>query len=162
MHWARKGSQESTSPFRTFQKKGKSCSRGARRFVRDREVTEANADADTVLAAERWIIECNDANGGTVSFSTANVFVNQTNVAYRADVTLGLALGTNVEGDWSVTTASDTTNYAIADLVASVAASSTQPADVELDLTVTFENTNSSLLADGNYECVVTGTVTAN
>ncbi len=125
-------------------------------------LAEGNSDTDTVFAAQTWTIVCNGDSGGTATFSTANVFVHTVNASRRADVQLDLALGTTVEGDWAVTTASDTSDYSASDLTASVAAASSQPSDAELDLTVRFKNSNSSLLASGTYQVVVTGTLVAN
>ncbi len=124
--------------------------------------TEADTDTDTTFAVQTWTVTCNSDAGGMATFSTANVFVHTANASRRADVQLDLGLGTTVEGDWAIVQSTDTTDYDASDLVATVSASSSIPSDAELDLTVTFKNTNSSLLTAGTYSVTVTGTIAAN
>jgi len=125
-------------------------------------VLEGNSDSDTVFPVQTWTVTCNAANGGTVVFSASQPFVHDSDLSYKADVHLTLALGPVVEADWMLVTSSDTTNIAGGDATAAVSAVSSRAGGVELDVVVRFKNGNSSKLAAGTYSTVLTGTIAAN
>jgi len=127
-------------------------------------ITHDGEDTNQAFTAASWGIESNNAAGATVTFAVSDVFVHSVANSYKADVKLDLALSTSDSGSgWTVTTATDTTDYAAAtaDLAASVVASSTAAGDAALDLSVTFVSSDHSLLAAGDYAVTVTGTLTA-
>ena len=63
---------------------------------------------------------------------------------------------------WTVSTASDQTNYAGSDNVAAVQATSSQPGKATLALSVTFITNTYSTLLQGDYQIDVVGTIAAN
>ncbi len=128
-------------------------------------ITHDGGDANQAFTSQDWTIACNDPLGSTVQFGVSAPFTHTTDASYQADVKLDLALGT-VDGaaNWTVGTATDTTDHANAtpDPAAMVSASSTAAGDATLSLTVTFVQSDFSVLAAGDYAVTVTGTITAN
>jgi hypothetical protein len=118
---------------------------------------------DQVFSAQQWTASVNDVDGATVIFQTNQAFTHSTATAYKRDAKLDLAIASSdPTASWAVSTATDQTNYAGADGVAAVQASSTAPGDAAFDLTVTFITTDFSSLAAGDYTTTVTATLTAN
>ena len=127
-------------------------------------INHNQTDANQVFPAQSWVAQCNNSLGAVLNMSTATAFRNTVGATtYKRNAQLALALASSDAGSgWSVTTASDATNYAGADEVATVSARSTAPGDASFNLTVTFLDTDFSVLAAGTYTTVVTGTITAN
>lgn len=120
-------------------------------------------DDDQDFASEQWTVKGNKKNGVTVTFSTGSAFVNSTDSAYKNDATLLLAtVSTTGPGTWTLDTATDTTDYAGGDEVATVQASSDKPGRATFDLTCTCMVGSFWDMLEGDYDMTVTGTVTAN
>ena len=118
---------------------------------------------DQVFAAQNWQVQCNDNQGGTVMFSTNQAFRNTADGTYQRDARLDLSIASAAAfAQWAVTVASDQTNYAAADGVATVQARSNRRGDATFDLTVTFLTVQYDTLAEGAYQLTVTGTLTGN
>ena len=128
-------------------------------------ITHDGTDANQAFTSQSWTVECNDPDGGSVTLAVSAPFVHGTNTTYKADAKLALAISSSdSEASWSVTTAADQTDYANAtpDTDAQVVASSTAAGNVTFGLTVTFVQSDHSVLAAGTYSTTVTGTLTAN
>lgn len=120
-------------------------------------------DDDQAMPAEQWTVKGNKKNGVTVTFSTGSAFTNVTDSAYKNDATLLLATVSTIgPGVWTVDTATDTTNYAGSDEVATVQASSNKPGSATFNLTCTCMVGSFWDMLEGDYDMTVTGTVTAN
>lgn len=128
-------------------------------------ITHDTTDASQAFTAQAWTVNCNDPQGGSVSFAVSAPFVHTTVAAYKADVQLDLAISSSeAAASWTVTTASDVTDYSAGtpDNAAQVASSSTAAGDVSYALSVSFVQSDYSILAAGDYAVTVTGTLTAN
>ena len=127
-------------------------------------ITHDTTDANQVFAAQSWTVTQNASAGAAVTFSTNQAFTNATaNMKRNAKLDLAIATSDSAAG-WTVSVASNQTDYANAtpDEIATVSAASTAPGDAAFNLTVTFVDTDFSVLASGNYVTTVTGTITAN
>ncbi len=126
-------------------------------------LTHNQTSDNQAFPAQTWTVRGNTLAGVTVQFGTSTPFVHATNSDFKRDAKLDLALGT-VQGPavWTVTTASDTTNYGGNDNAAQVAAASNGVGRANFNLTVTFLTADYDSLAAGNYGLTVTGTVAAN
>ena len=125
-------------------------------------ITHDTTDANQAFPAQAWAVTQNGSVGANVTFSVSSAF---TNGASKRDVGLALAIGSSDSGSgWTVTTATDQTDYANAtpDETAIVSANATAAGNATFDLTVTFLDTNYSLLTTGAYSTTVTGTISAN
>jgi hypothetical protein len=126
-------------------------------------ITHSQADANQVFAAQRWTVAQNSAAGASLTFSTNQAFTHTVESTFKRNAKLDLVLFSSDTGsNWAVTTATDQTDYASLDGVATVAATADNPGDAALDLTVTFLETDFSALASGDYTTTVTGTITSN
>ena len=126
-------------------------------------VAHDQSDSNQAFAAQQWTASVNDVDGATVIFQTNQAFTHTVASSYKRNAKLDLAIASSDAGaNWSVSTATDQTNYAGADGVAAVQASSTAPGDAAFNLTVTFITTDFSSLAAGSYTTTVTATLTAN
>ena len=129
----------------------------------DVSLTHDQTDNDQSFPAQAWVVKGNTSAGVAVSFATATAFVHTVDSQFKRDATLGLALASNQgPAAWTISTASDSTDYANLDGVATVAASSDGVGSANFDLTVTFVTDGFGTFASGDYETTVTGTVTAN
>jgi hypothetical protein len=111
---------------------------------------------------QSWTIAGNSPAGVAVSFSTATPFVHATQNTFKADAKLTLAVGATSGGPFTITTATDTTNFATNDNVAAVVATSSGPVSGKLNLSVSFVSSDFGVLAAGTYRTTVTGTIAAN
>lgn len=119
--------------------------------------------ADQAFGAQAWDVRGNTASGVTVNFAVNSPFVNQTNNTFKRDARLSLAKGTTTgTANWTVTTATDQTNYTGSDNSATVTASSDGAGRANMLLTVTFVTGDIGSVLAGDYVTTVTGTVTAN
>jgi len=129
----------------------------------DAAITHDETNSNQSFPAQAWTVVGNSVSGVTVSFATATPFVHATDPSYKRDVQLGLAVGTSSgPGTWTVSQASDTTDYDNNDDVAAVTASSNGTSSATFNLAVSFITDVYGSFPAGNYETTVTGTVTAN
>lgn len=129
----------------------------------DATATHDESDNDLAFSPAAWTVSGNASAGVGVSFATATAFVHTVDSSFKRDAQLDLAVGTT-EGpaSWSVSTASDVTDYANSNEIATVTASSDGVGLANFDLTVTFITDTFGTFAAGDYSTTVTGTVTAN
>ena len=121
------------------------------------------SDNNQNFPVQTWTVKGNVATGVNVAFSTQTAFLNTTDNTSRRNVRLGLAVnGAQGPGDWTVTQATDTTNYLASDEVAQVTAASDGAGSANFDLSVSFVTEDFDLFTAGEYEVVVYGTVAAN
>lgn len=125
-------------------------------------LTHNATDANQVFTAQQWSVSQNNGTGANVTFSTNQAFTNGT---VKRNAKLDLAIASSEAGAaWALTTATDQTAYAATtpDEVATVAANATGPGNATFGLTVTFIDTDYSLLKSGSYSTTITGTIAAN
>ena len=129
----------------------------------DISITHDESDADQTFATQQWVVKGNELNGVSVSFATDQAFKHSTEPTYKRNVKLDLSVASSLgPATWSISQATDTTDYIGADEVATVAASSNGVGRATFDLAVTFITDSFGTFASGNYETTVTGTVTSN
>lgn len=125
-------------------------------------LTHDRTEADQTFAPERWTVTQNSSAGAIVTFTTEQAFTSTTSANVKRDARLDLALASSDSNSgWTVSAASDQTNYASASEVARVQAVSTAPGNAAFDLRVTFVTGDLFTLAQGDYVTTVTGTIAA-
>ena len=126
-------------------------------------LTHDESENDQSFAAQQWVVKGNTLNGVSVSISTGSHFQHTTDTGSKRDAKLDLSVNSSVgPAAWTVPQATDTTDYATNDGVATVQAVSDGVGRADLDLVVTFITDGFGSFAAGLYETTVTGTVTAN
>jgi len=126
-------------------------------------ITHDETDSDQVFGAQQWAVKANARNGATVTFSTDHVFEHTVDPTFERDAKLDLAIASSAgPANWTLAVASDQTDYAASDEVATVQAGSTRPGQADFDLTATFITDVHDTLAAGDYTLTITGTLTAN
>lgn len=126
------------------------------------ELTHNESDANQAFPPQAWVVKGNASAGLNVTFTASDAFVH-TSGNFRRNAALSLAMGeTQGPASWSVTTVSDSTDYATNDFDATVAAASDGVGRANLNLTVTFVTEEFGLFAAGDYNTTVVGTVAAN
>lgn len=120
--------------------------------------TDGNKVFTPAGPVDHWAVTCNNSNGASVDLTALTPFING---ASQRDAQLDLAIGSGGP-NWTVSTASDATDYALGDTTATVQAASSAPGNGGLALTVTFINTTYGDLTEGNYSMIVRGTISAN
>ncbi|MBL8827907.1 MAG: hypothetical protein JNM18_13100 [Planctomycetaceae bacterium] len=141
-------------------------------FLRDRR------QATTILASITPGLETGNAGSLEPSISADGRFVafqsvardlvggdtnNTTDNSFKRDAQIGLSLASNTgPASWTITQATDATDYGNNDGVATVQATSNGVGRANFNLAVTFVTDTFGTFAAGNYETTVTGTVTAN
>ena len=129
----------------------------------DVSITHDESDNDQAFPAQQWVVKGNTLAGVNVSFSTNQSFTHTTDNSFKRDAQLGLSLGSSSgPANWNIGTASDATDYANSDEVATVSATSDGVGSANFDLAVTFVTDVFGSFAAGNYETTVTGTVSSN
>ena len=127
------------------------------------EMTHDQSDNDLSFPNQAWVVKANVLSGVTVGFAVQSPFVHTTDATFKRDARLSLAVNSSLgPATWTVTTASDQTDYANADDSASVVAESNGVGRATFDLAVQFITNDFGTFAAGNYETTVVGTVTAN
>ena len=129
----------------------------------DVTITHDESDNDQSFPAQQWVVKGNTLAGVNVSFSTDQSFTHSTDNSFKRDAQLGLSVGSSSgPANWTVGQASDSTDYANSDEIATVSASSDGVGSANFDLAVTFVTDTFGSFAAGNYETTVTGTVSSN
>ena len=128
----------------------------------DATITHDQSENNQAFPAQQWVVKGNTLTGVTVSFATGSAFVHTTDNTFKRNASLGLAVASNQgPATWNVTKASDATDYANADGVATVQAESNGVGRATFNLNVSFVTDGFGSFAAGNYESTVVGTVTA-
>ena len=126
-------------------------------------INHDETDNNQPFPQQGWVVKGNTLTGVTVSFATNQAFVHTTNATFKRNAKLDLALGATLgPATWNITQATDTTDYANNDGVASVQANSNGVGRANFNLAVTFITDGFGSFAAGDYVTTVTGTVTAN
>lgn len=129
----------------------------------DVSITHDETDTDQSFPAQQWTVKGNVLAGVSVSFSTGTAFTHTTDPSFKRDAKLDLSVASNSgPGSWSVSQASDQTDYDNSDEVATVQAASDGVGRATFDLAVSFITEEFGTFAAGDYDTTVTGTVTAN
>lgn len=119
--------------------------------------------ADHAFTTQQWAVKANARNGATVVFSTDQAFTHEEHSDIKRDAKLDLSIASaSGPANWTLAVASDQTDHAASDEVATVQAGSTRPGQADFDLTVTFVTDDLETLAEGDYDLTITGTLTAN
>ena len=129
----------------------------------DVQITHDQTDNDQAFPVQVWAVKGNVAAGVTVTFSTNQPFTNISDATFKRDAKLDLAVATTAgPATWSISKATDKTNYLGRVNVATVQAASNGVGKANFNLSVSFlTNTFGSFIA-GDYVTTVTGTITAN
>ena len=102
-------------------------------------IAHDTTDGNQAFAAQTWQVQTNARNGATVVFSTNQAFTHTTDNTYVRDARLDLSIASaSPAANWGVTVATDQTDFATADGVATVQAASTKAGNATFDLTVTL------------------------
>ena len=126
-------------------------------------INHDETDNNQSFPNQQWTVKGNVLNGVSVSFSTDQAFTHTTDSSFKRDASISLAEASHLgPATWSISQASDSTNYSGGDGVATVAASSNGVGRATFNLGVAFVTGSYGTFAAGNYEMTVTGTVTAN
>ncbi len=126
-------------------------------------INHDTTDTNQVFPNQSWSVKGNVQNGVSVSFATNHAFVHTTDSSFKRNAKLDLAVASSTgPATWTVTKATDTTDYATSANVASVTASSNGVGKASFNLGVTFITDVFGTFAAGDYATTVTGTVTAN
>ena len=116
-----------------------------------------------VFGAQQWTVAQNSPTGSTVTFSTSQAFTNAVAPSSKRDARLDLAVASTDSGStWILSLPSDQTDYASANEIAKVQATSTGPGSGAFNLTVTFLTGDIFTLTSGDYTTTITATITAN
>jgi hypothetical protein len=126
-------------------------------------ITHDETANDQTFAAQQWAVKANSRDGATVVFSTDQAFTHTADASFKRDAKLDLAIASSSgPASWTLAVASDQTDHAASDEIATVQAGSTAPGKADFDLTVTFITGDLDTLAEGDYSLTITGTLTAN
>lgn len=119
--------------------------------------------ADIQFNNSLWWARTASATGSTVTFTTDTVFEHTTNPAYKRDVRLRLPrMFVSPGSGWQFDTQVDQTDYEAGDEIAMVQVSSTGPGVALIFMQVTFITGDVNTLPGGQYDVVVTGTISQN
>ena len=129
----------------------------------DQSITHDATDSDQPFSEVSWQLTSGaDIDGYTTQYS-CGPFIHTTEGSFKADSKLVIRiLSSSGPANWTVIAANDQTDHGMGDNTAEVTASSSDVGDGEVGLTVTFLDSDFSLLAAGDYSMTVTGTITAN
>lgn len=129
----------------------------------DVAITHDETNSNQAFPAQSWQVVGNTVTGVSVSFATGSAFVHSSDPTYKRDAQLGLTLGTSTgPGAWTISQASDVTDYSNSDDIATVTATSNGTSTASFNLAVSFITDTYGSFPAGDYETTVTGTVTAN
>ena len=115
-----------------------------------------------VFAAALWDVNTKSKRGATVVLS-CGPFQSAVDPGSYVDGQLGLRVrASHPHANWTVQVAADRTNIAGRNRTATVVATSEDKGAGTLELTVTFLGADVLDLVEGDYDTVVTGTITAH
>jgi hypothetical protein len=120
-------------------------------------------DNDQVFPPQQWYVQGNVFTGVTTTFSVAAPFTHTINPAFQRDARLDIAIASTLgPALWNVDVPTDATDYQNGDNNALVQISSGAVGHAYADLTVTFQTIAFAQVLAGDYDTIVTGTVTEN
>ncbi len=126
-------------------------------------LTHDQTENEQVFPNQNWIVKGNSLAGVTASFSTATAFRHTVDATARRNARLALAVSSSVgSAAWTVSQPTDVTDYANNDGIATVQVTSNGFGRANLGLGVSFVTDGFGSFPSGDYETIVTGTVTAN
>ncbi len=126
-------------------------------------LTHDESENNQPFPAQPWVVKGNSLAGVTVSLKTTQPFTHKVDPSSKRNAQIGLSVGSSVgAAAWTVTKATDVTDYATNKVEASVQASSNGFGRATLDVAVSFITDGFGTFAAGEYETTVTGTVTSN
>ncbi len=126
-------------------------------------ITHDLTDNNQTFPLQTWTVKGNLANGLNVSFATTHAFTHSSDANSKRNAQLGLALASSQgAGRWTITKATDATNFASGDELAEVTAVSDGVGRANFNLSVTFVTEEIGLFAAGDYSTTIVGTVSAN
>jgi hypothetical protein len=126
-------------------------------------ITHDQTENDQTFPAQQWAVKGNTLAGVNVTFATNDVFIHATDTSFKRNAQIGLAFKSKTgPATWSVTKASDVTDYAANDGVASVQATSNGVGRGIFDVTMKFVTDGFGSFAAGDYTSTVVGTVSSN
>ena len=129
----------------------------------DATITHDESDNNQAFPVQQWEVKGNASAGVNVSFATDQAFTHTVDNSFKRDAQLALSVASSIgPANWNVSQASDSTDYAGSDEVATVAAASDGVGRATFDLAVTFVTDSFGTFAAGDYELTVTGTVSSN
>ncbi len=120
-------------------------------------------NANLAFPHQNWQVRGNVPTGTTVVLQTLTSFHNTTNPASRRDGRLAVRVSSQSgPATWTVTRATDTTDYLAGDEDAMVQVVSDKTGEAQLGLSVTFLTGIGTDLEEGDYTLTVVGTITSN
>jgi hypothetical protein len=122
-------------------------------------IAHDTTDTNQVFPLQTWSALCNNGLGASIDF-VITPFANGT--TERNAQLVAAVLSSDASAAWAMTTASATTDYLSATPNATVSAASEGPGNASFGLTVTFIDSDYSVLPAGSFVSTVTGTITAN
>jgi len=126
-------------------------------------LTHDETETDQVFPAQQWVVRGNTLAGVNVSISTGSAFQHTFDANSKRDAKVDLAVNSSTgPAAWTVTQATDTTDYTLGDGVATVQVSSDGVGRADLDVTVSFITNGFGTFASGDYETTLTGTIASN
>lgn len=122
-----------------------------------------SGSANVVFAPQSWWAAGNSTRGVNVTLETLTAFRHTTTSTSKRNARLDLS-ATKIKGrgNWTVNTATATTNFTAGAENVRVRASSDGTGEANLFLTVTFITGAPGTLLEGDYQMTVLGTVTEN
>ena len=121
------------------------------------------SENDQPFAPQQWVVKGNSLAGVSATFETNQAFTHTTDPTSKRNAQLGVSINSSVgSAAWTVTQASDVTDFANNDGVATVGVASDGFGRANVDIAVSFITDGFGSFASGEYDTTVTGTVTAN
>lgn len=126
------------------------------------EITHDQTDNLQAFPTQIWTVRGNGLAGVNVTFETQQPFTHATDNSFKRNAKIDLAVGTKQgPADWTISKATDTSDYATNKNKASVAASSNGVGRAQFNINVSFVTDSFGTFAAGDYLTTVVGTVTA-
>jgi hypothetical protein len=124
----------------------------------------SGTDSEQAFGTQVWGVNQNQVLGSTVTFSVAAPFVHDSaTINNKRDCRLTLSIASSETlAVWTLSTATDETDYAASANTATVSAGSLSAGNATFNLVVTFVDEDYSTLPTGSFSTVVTGTVSSN
>ena len=121
------------------------------------------SDAPQVFAEAVWSVNNPSIATGATAQLSSGPFVNASRSSLKSDCQLSLRIvSSSGMAGWTAIAPLDQTSFGGGDETAVVVANSTKKGNGQLGLTVTFINSDYSILGAGQYLATVTGTIVAN
>jgi len=126
-------------------------------------IVHDGTDNDQVFPPQTWYVRGNVTTGVTTTFRVTQPFIHSIDPTFMRDAQLDIAIASTLgPASWNVDVPTDVTNYATGDNDATVQISSNFVGHAFANLTVTFKTVAFAQVLAGDYDTIVTGTVTEN